>query len=286
VIWEFFVYDSEGSFWMEVGAGTPAGVDFTEFNMLDDTHAFTQNGFLSFQRPDTPDVLEKPAPDVPEGVWLRARINQGKYTRPPTIRSILFQRGITIDKAFYNAQPLDPVADFYLFGEKPRTQDVFYVSCEEAFAKLGAFVTLHFSISTKGFSFRNPYIVWQYWTGTRWHPVAIFNDSTANLTRHGTVTFALPADMQPTVVNGQTGHWIRARLAGGDYGGEAVFVLSNPLDPSKGYVQQPNTGAFSPPLILSLKVTYKAAMGLITAAENAFAFKTVGPQPGGVTVPV
>src|SRR6185503_12450061 len=89
VIWEFFVYDSEGSFWMEVGAGTPAGVDFTEFNMLDDTHAFTQNGFLSFQRPDTPDVLEKPAPDVPEGVWLRARINQGKYTRPPTIRSIL-----------------------------------------------------------------------------------------------------------------------------------------------------------------------------------------------------
>jgi hypothetical protein len=76
----------------------------------------------------------------------------------------------------------------------------------------------------------NPALSWEYWNGESWWALAgrELVDQTANFQQSGGVFFTVPADVQPTDVAGRTEHWLRVRLAGGDYGEAKVTVVSQP----------------------------------------------------------
>lgn len=67
--------------------------------------------------------------------------------------------------------------------------------------------------------YQNPDLSWEYFDGQGWRPLQSgFQDLTRNLSRSGTITFAVPPDLATTDIGGATDYWIRARLIGGDYG--------------------------------------------------------------------
>jgi hypothetical protein len=76
----------------------------------------------------------------------------------------------------------------------------------------------------------NPALSWEYWNGESWWALAARElvDQTANFQQSGGVFFTVPADIEPTDVAGRTEHWLRVRLAGGDYGEAKVTVVGQP----------------------------------------------------------
>ena len=76
----------------------------------------------------------------------------------------------------------------------------------------------------------NPALSWEYWNGESWWALAARElvDQTADFQQSGGVFFTVPPDIQPTDVAGRTEHWLRVRLAGGDYGEAKVSVVSQP----------------------------------------------------------
>ena len=68
-------------------------------------------------------------------------------------------------------------------------------------------------------SMDDPQLAWEYWNGARWTPLAVTASATVRTFRAtGTVTFVVPNDVEPTMVNSVEGRWIRARLIAGGYG--------------------------------------------------------------------
>lgn len=143
-------------------------------------------------------------------------------------------------------------------GTVPRQQDAFYVADEEAFTKAGAAVELAFEPPAGDAAFPgieegvphvsapdgdptrvtgpdvDPDVTWEYWNGSAWARLDA-EDGTRDLTKRAvlataddgeepglepvTVAFEVPDDLASTEVSGHAGHWVRARLVGGDYGG-------------------------------------------------------------------
>jgi baseplate J-like protein len=65
----------------------------------------------------------------------------------------------------------------------------------------------------------DPVVAWEYWNGRRWATLAVAGAATARTFRsNGPVTFTVPDDIEPSVINGVTGRWIRARVTSGGYG--------------------------------------------------------------------
>jgi hypothetical protein len=82
----------------------------------------------------------------------------------------------------------------------------------------------------------NPALSWEYWNGRSWWGLKARNlvDGTADLLVSGGVSFAVPADIRATEVDGRSNFWIRARLVGGDYGQARVTVTTVPVAPPPG----------------------------------------------------
>ena len=74
---------------------------------------------------------------------------------------------------------------------------------------------------------RNPELSWEYWNGRGWWKIPYVDDDTKHLLKDGDLKFCVPDDLAQTDVIGRTGHWIRARLVGGDYG-EATYRIEKP----------------------------------------------------------
>ena len=103
----------------------------------------------------------------------------------------------------------------------------------------------------------NPELSWEYWNGRGWWGLDVTFDSTLHLKTTGAVRFAVPSDIAPTDWAGQTNHWIRARLIGGDYGREKVTVTTTPL--SGGATEQTverSTEGIRAPSVLALHISY------------------------------
>jgi hypothetical protein len=99
----------------------------------------------------------------------------------------------------------------------------------------------------------NPQLSWEYWDGRGWWRIPGVVDGTADLVTTGDVRFCVPANLQPTDVVGRTNHWIRARLVGGDYGKEAVTVVSGPgpvTNSTKQTVERSSDGIRAPYVLL------------------------------------
>ena len=108
----------------------------------------------------------------------------------------------------------------------------------------------------------NPALSWEYWNGESWWALAAGElvDRTADFQQSGGVFFTVPPDIQPTDVAGRTEHWLRVRLAGGDYGEAKVSVVSQP-GAKAGTTEQVvvrDVSTVRAPYITSLKLGYCA----------------------------
>lgn len=110
------------------------------------------------------------------------------------------------------------------------------------------------------------------------------DETTWGFTRNGRVGFRLPADAAPTSVGGQEGNWVRARIAGGNYGVDARYdplrdKAGNLIDASGQPTQLPIyqlvPATFQPPSIKTITVSYtynpNAEAVALIATENDFA---------------
>lgn len=156
-------------------------------------------------------------------------------------------RHIIPDQLFFNDIQLDP-AGFAPFGEEFGPFSVFYFSCDEAFTKKQALITLRFKLSVvlherkpeepkinwklimKKSDFETPppqkimihRVLWEYWNGQTWVPLPIDDRFERLFLRENTleeevsITFFCPEDMKPTYVNAEYRHWARIRVIAAD----------------------------------------------------------------------
>lgn len=207
--------------------------------------------------------------------WLRCRlvtpippatfVQAGKL---PEIQSLKIKAatskstGLKVDHAIVNETKVDVVKGFFPFGERPKTGDTFYLAQPAAFKKNGATITLHISIANSPQA-AGVNLVFEIWDDNSWYSLTKTGDTTANLTKSGDITLTIPKQPVSTTINGIESFWIRCRLAGGNYGKEAHFVLNDSNDPAKGYKLVP--GTLAPPLIGSLTVDYSVTQPAITS---------------------
>jgi hypothetical protein len=95
----------------------------------------------------------------------------------------------------------------------------------------------------------NPALSWEYWDGSAWWRIPKLSDSTINLVKSGEITFCVPRELKETNVAGRSNLWIRARLVGGDYGQERVFMDGG------GEVKRDRSNIHAP-VVLKLVATY------------------------------
>jgi hypothetical protein len=212
--------------------------------------------------------------------WLLPRVD--------TIRtSVDIQRSEwPLDLSFTNQLPVDQTKDFFPFGEKPKVGDTLYLASEDAFSKPGAAVELDVKLTNEEDSAATPppagasndlVLDWEFWNRKiqKWAPLGksgadltedaatAFKDETVRFTRKGRVSFTCPEWMGTVQVNGETRHWLRVRIASGNYGTEARY---KPLKGEDGndvineetkmpvYILEPAT--FAPPSIKSMEISY------------------------------
>jgi hypothetical protein len=92
------------------------------------------------------------------------------------------------------------------------------------------------------------------------------------------VSIKLPANVAPALINGVTGHWIRAQISGGNYGEDARYVSNGATPPV--FSLQPAT--FVPPMLRSLAVGYSLETPTVPAAVlgyNNLEFENIGADP-------
>lgn len=173
-----------------------------------------------------------------ESRWIRCR-DRGD---PPAalfdleLRSVAVGAGADLppDLLLQGDVPLDPEkGSVRPFGRIPRRRDAFYVASEEAFTKAGTTVTVEFEEWLGEGTAGDPDLSWEYWNGDAWALLDLVEPDgeddegggqedgggdVRDLQTAGTVAFEAPPDVEATSVAGHEGHWIRARLVGGDYG--------------------------------------------------------------------
>jgi len=200
--------------------------------------------------------------------WLRCRLTlplpnkEGVADTLPELTSVQIKAvtsmrtGLQVDHAITNDTKVDVVKGFFPFGERPKAGDTLYLAQEAAFKKNGATITLHVTI---GNSPKSPgaKLAYELWDGNSWFPLTEKcekPDTTTGLTKSGEITLIIPKQPVLTTINGIESFWIRCRIASGNYGEEAHFVLVDETNPAKGYKLVP--GNLAPPLITSLTVDY------------------------------
>jgi predicted phage baseplate assembly protein len=218
----------------------------------------------------------------------------------------LLANDVPLENPTNSEEPIRP------FGDQPRPNDAFYVAASAAFSKPGAAVTLTFTPveaaqSTDGGSSRftgigavspsavstvgntlerylragggdaNPTLSWEYWDGDGWSRIETITDGTSGFTarEEKTVEFTVPNDLAPTTVAGHEGHWIRARLVGGDYG----TVVHVPQTSEGTRWARQTTG--SPPEYVEIALSYTVANRREPShvrARNGLATTAVAPD--------
>jgi Baseplate J-like protein len=245
----------------------------------DETAGLTQSGDVEFR--DFP-VVPEAAVDGRRNRWLRCRLDP-PLARPTVLRSITLERdagesGLPPDTALMDNVQLDLTKDFYPFGAKPQFGTVLYIASAQALGLTGAMITLRFTLTNPSSGdLESPIpptnavgrarVAWEYWDGKLWRTLGTgkaeedvsvegppFSDKTRALTSSGEVTFRVPPDLQQAEAGGKKNYWIRARLAGGDYGREASYTVRQTKPGVDEYVLQPAT--LSAPMVQRLEIGY------------------------------
>jgi hypothetical protein len=212
---------------------------------------FTLADALPPLRPEGADDLGTlPMVDV-----IRARVGFSKNDLPP-------------DSTALDGFSIDAGKDFYPFGNQPERFAAFYVACKDAFTRKGARVTLHFRFAQLGKANGSLDMQVEYFNGTRWialGPNEELDDQTAGLTQgapgpqglpESLLSFVAPQDWRESEVNGEKGHWLRLRLATGDYGQPlAISIEADPADATK-YIVKSTQANLEPPIVAQLSIAY------------------------------
>jgi hypothetical protein len=165
--------------------------------------------------------------------WVRARATEPLPPTPGrslpvvdriTLRTVVESDGLQPDGAFVDGLKLDLSKSFYPFGQQPQPGTAFYLANEDAFAKPGAEVTLSAQVAAtpldnagSGTKAAAPTLAAEYWNGGAWANLGPAS-SELNAFLGGTaLTFTVPADLEPTRVNGQDGLWVRVRIVSGGF---------------------------------------------------------------------
>lgn len=223
--------------------------------------------------------------------WIRARLKTPLLAEAslPEIREISFDLAlnsgtIPFDAALHNSVPVDINKDFFPYGEEPQLGDAFYLASNEVFSLPGAALTFQIEKSPAypeaGDNKTSDLLLkWEGWNGTQW--VGLNDDTTNHFTSDGSVVFHLPAapnHLKPIALNGIESHWIRVRIAVGDYGQPSRYVPIPMTDPIE-YELQPA----KPPVLSALRLSYikeyssESIEKCIT--RNAFAFENhINPE--------
>jgi hypothetical protein len=164
--------------------------------------------------------------------------------------------GIKPDQLFYNDIQADPTG-FYPFGDQFALYGAFYLASREALSKKDGLVTLGFSIKAelnrfqpeldqqinwkmvmKKSQFDKPdsprvsiaQVAWEYWNGNAWVRLEVKKEA-EKLFYHPAeekkqITFRCPKDLEPSMVNGHSNFWIRARILHIEnaYAAQAVYL--------------------------------------------------------------
>ena len=185
------------------------------------------------------------APDEDGHLQIRCRL-----FRPD---SVILLEEVRLSSMPEGASPVDEMAfgdlplqggKGYCFGRRPTIYDLFYLRSDRVFCKRGTDVTLHMTISIEA---ENPEgesvqydwsqfvinkedaspvvpddvvirrIIWEYYNGEGWAPLRTEGDNNpflpADRAKQCELTFHIPQNIQPAVVNAQEGYYIRARIA-------------------------------------------------------------------------
>jgi hypothetical protein len=204
-----------------------------------------------------------------EGFWLRGRLIELPASDDETVvgqisaAASILTEGVLADLALTCSAgdlyaPLDQTRTFFPFGEQPAPETCFYLKSDEVFGKPDSRVMIDLfaadpTIVAPAKPTTNLVLTFEWWNGQRWSelgrttPVGPppnvgheFRDTTNALSQSGTISFLRPTAQVAHEVNGQVGHWIRIRVAQGDYGragryavvdGNWVWQEENPLAP-------------------------------------------------------
>lgn len=217
------------------------------------------------------------------GAWLQARRlalspNSPRPKTLPTPRvrikhiAVDVARKLLPQLAFVNSTPVDLNKEFYPFGEQPRTNDVFYLSCADVLTSGANRLQIQISLSQPGLpGGREPAdpngqsikTVWQYWDGGKWADIENVVDETQNFTNSiGIIEFDLPSNLKSTNVHGKQSCWLRVCLKQGNYGISTYRRVTD--EDSKTHKYEFFPANYCPPIIdsLSFIVTMKEAVEL------------------------
>ena len=271
----------------------------------DSTARLQRSGRISFVRPaDLGFGKPADAGAVTDSYWLRVRVTGANYQRAPLVRAVHILRGLPPDAGASGAALLDISKPFPPLGPQPKRNDAFYIASQEVFAQRGATVHLFLNFSTPGIptpgvsrddggkAEASPFrLLWEYGTQHGWrrlgHMERSFtadfkpdrltteqlSDSTQGWQRDGEVAFTIPDDIAEVEVAGRRSYWVRVRLASGDFGRPAEFVLVNPTAPTQGFRPKQETGNLNVPVLQTLTLAYdyeQATIQPLVVTRNGF----------------
>jgi predicted phage baseplate assembly protein len=126
-------------------------------------------------------------------------------------------------------------------------------------------------------SMDDPTVAWEYWNGAAWAPLAVTASAPVRTFRAtGSVSFVVPADLEPTTVNAIDGRWIRARLVAGGYGLVRIVTWK---DADTGKLNFHPMVEYRPPTLEVVRLGYRWRSAEQVAehalAHNDFAFVDV-----------
>jgi hypothetical protein len=171
--------------------------------------------------------------DGQDECWIQARL-QPILTTSSSIQSIECQAEIEFIsipvQCFYNTISLDLNKEFYPFGEDPRLNDTFYIALSEEFFNTGgefqpeSTIKIRAILAADKFDSSDLEIAWEFGDGTEWKRIGDVvqwkdNQKAIDFTSSNSAeaTFLLPKQLLPSMANGQSGHWLRARITKGSY---------------------------------------------------------------------
>jgi predicted phage baseplate assembly protein len=186
----------------------------------------------------------------------------GALPRLDTLRARVgfARKGLPPDAALLDGFTLDISKDFHPFGTQPARFAAFYLACKDAFSRRSARFELEFSFVEPGTTDGGALLVAEYFNGTRWvalGPDQDFQDTSANFSvAAGKIAFDAPRDWAECELAGNRQHWLRLRLAAGDFGRPRELLIEpDPADSSK-YIVSTVAATLAPPVIGTLAIGY------------------------------
>lgn len=102
--------------------------------------------------------------------------------------------------------------------------------------------------------FRPPQIVWEYYNGNGWQGlVGPGNDNATNLLQSGEISFTVPANISPFMINGSPALAMRARLANGNYNKLNLVTWTDPATTTTNYIPVIES---RPPALINMAIGY------------------------------